>query len=1139
MEFAGERIIMGEVDHELKQDHKSFYNFAKLFVKDKRVLDAACGSGYGSAILGQVAKEVAGIDNSYETIEYARKKFAKVNISFEIASLTDFPYKDQSFDVVVSFETLEHVNEERKIVFLEEVKRILKHEGILIISIMNSKSDKKTVSDSFQVKEPELKKFENLLKDNFSKVYFLDQNHEVFSNIISKLPTSEYLVTICSNKEIDELNAYVEIKKDDRYRSLLNWALKNHRIIENNTRINELEHTIEVLKQTIKIKESKIISIKQTLNDRNITLRIKSELLDIMEYAKYQQNLIISDLEKNSKNDKDLIASLEEKNFVKDERIKNDKDLIASLEKQIYELNEKARDMNCSFLSQNKFLEQQLLLITKKHEEKTKELNQIILNKEGHIALLLESDRELDRITNSRSWRYMTYIWKLRDFILPKDSKRRLLVKLIYKSIKLPRRVIKMLTRSNVKKFFYYLNREGVSGVSRRIDEYIIGTKISRQVLSITPVEDSLKKNISDYEKISFKTLDHPTVSIIIPVYNQFGYTYNCLKSILENSGDINYEVIIANDCSTDLTTCINEVVSGIRVITNKENLRFLKNCNNAAKFAKGKYILFLNNDTQVQENWLNPLITLIESNEKVGMVGSKLVYPDGRLQEAGGIFWKDASAWNYGHRSDPNAPEFNYVKEVDYISGASIMILSKLWEEIGGFDETFAPAYCEDSDLAFTVRSKGFKVMYQPQSVVVHFEGVSNGTDTSSGQKAYQVVNQKKFFEKWKAVLEEEHFPNGEHVFLARDRTRNKKTIVVVDHYIPTFDKDAGSRTVYLYLKLLVDMGFNVKLIGDNFYKSEPYASQFEQIGIEILYGPYFANHWKDWLKENAKYINHVFLNRPHISIKYIDFIREHMQAKITYYGHDLHFLRELREYKLTGNEALLDSSTNWKQIELGIMKKADTVFTLSTDEQLIINEELNCQKALISPIFYFKKFDYPTNNVKDKKDIIFVGGFGHRPNEDGVLWFTQYVWGKIQDELPDVRFIIIGSKPTDKIKELASERIIVTGFVSDEELADYYQNSRICVIPLRYGAGVKGKTIEAMYHKTAIVSTSIGIEGLPDIDEYIQATDKEEDFANRVVELYENDILLEETINKYSQYIKEHFSYEQAWGLFEKVFS
>lgn len=164
-------------------------------------------------------------------------------------------------------------------------------------------------------------------------------------------------------------------------------------------------------------------------------------------------------------------------------------------------------------------------------------------------------------------------------------------------------------------------------------------------------------------------------------------------------------------------------------------------------------------------------MVDLMKKNQNIGMTGAKLVYPNGCLQEAGGILWKDGSAWNYGHMKNPTDPEYCYVKEADYISGAAIMIRASLWNEIGGFDESFAPAYYEDTDLAFEVREKGYEVFLQPASVVVHFEGISNGTDTSAGLKNYQVVNQKKFYEKWKDVLETENFENGTNVYLAKDR--------------------------------------------------------------------------------------------------------------------------------------------------------------------------------------------------------------------------------------------------------------------------------------------------------------------------------------------------------------------------------
>ena len=163
----------------------------------------------------------------------------------------------------------------------------------------------------------------------------------------------------------------------------------------------------------------------------------------------------------------------------------------------------------------------------------------------------------------------------------------------------------------------------------------------------------------------------------------------------MDTCGDLAYEIVLADDASTDATRNIQKKVSGIRVVRNEQNLRFLRNCNNAAKSARGEFIVFLNNDTQVQDGWLQSLLRLMDARPDCGMAGSKILFPDANLQEAGGIVWRDGTAWNYGRGQSADKPEFNYVKEVDYISGCSIMIRTALWREIGGFDERFAPAYC------------------------------------------------------------------------------------------------------------------------------------------------------------------------------------------------------------------------------------------------------------------------------------------------------------------------------------------------------------------------------------------------------------------------------------------------------------
>ena len=360
-----------------------------------------------------------------------------------------------------------------------------------------------------------------------------------------------------------------------------------------------------------------------------------------------------------------------------------------------------------------------------------------------------------------------------------------------------PKQILCYLKPYKIKRLFYYLFHGGIKKVAKVLDDRVLmGTDLK---LAISIGRQISGKNIWDYPPIHFPKESSPLVSIIIPVHNQFNYTYACLRSIAENTGTIRYEILVADDCSSDFTTEISKIIPNITVVKNNSQVYFLRNCNNAALKAKGDYLLFLNNDTQVQKNWLSPLVELLEKEPQIGLTGSCLVYPDGKLQEAGGIIWNDGSAWNYGNGKNPAMPEYRYVKEVDYISGASIMIRNSIWKQLGGFDEKFAPSYCEDSDLAFSVRKLGYKVVYQPASIVVHFEGVSNGRDTSTGIKAYQLANQKNLFNKWKNVLAQEHLKNGTDSFLARDRSQIKKRILIFDHRVPCYDRDAWSINAFL----------------------------------------------------------------------------------------------------------------------------------------------------------------------------------------------------------------------------------------------------------------------------------------------------------------------------------------------------
>lgn len=784
---------------------------------------------------------------------------------------------------------------------------------------------------------------------------------------------------------------------------------------------------------------------------------------------------------------------------------------IESLNNNIKEVNKKLQIKENEITNKNTQLENK---------------NSLIAEKDEQIRQLQYLERELKEIKNSFFVKAMYKWYKIRDFVLPKGSRRRLFVKVMANLVKHPVKMIKTISFSRIGKFFVLLFKGDVYRISEKVEDVTLSDF------------DRMKLNIesgSDRTKLRFAYCEDPVVSIVLPVYNQFDYTYLCLKSILKHCKKYPYEIIVGDDCSDDEIKDLKKYAENIRIIRNEKNLGFIRNCNHAAKYAKGKYIVFLNNDTQVQEKWLESLVELIESDETIGMVGSKLVYPDGTLQEAGGIIWRDGSGWNYGRNKSPLDSEYNYVKDVDYISGASIMVGKELWEKIGGFDERYCPAYFEDSDLAFAIRKKGYRVVYQPLSVLVHFEGVSNGTDENSGLKHYQVVNKEKFVEKWKNELEQQYASEVD-VFKARDRSKDKKTIVVIDHYVPQYDKDAGSKTTVQYLKMFVKKGFNVKFVPDNFYYDETNVKMLQQMGIEVLYGEKYAKHIFDWIIQNEKHIDYVYLNRPHISIKYIDFIKDKTDIRIMYYGHDLHFLRTEREYELNKDPQTREEARKWKEQEFHILRKADMNYYPSSVEVGEIKSIDNSimVKAIVPYIFgEHRKNNFDSNK---REGILFVGGFTHKPNLDAVNWFLNEIYPKLDAQIKP--FYIVGSNPPQDLLDLNMDNVIVKGYVSEQELQRLYDSCRLVVAPLRYGAGIKGKIIEAMYNGVPIVTTSVGAEGIQECEKILFINDDADEMATTINELYDNAKLLKMRSLSEQDYIKKNYSLENAWEIVKDDF-
>ncbi len=637
---------------------------------------------------------------------------------------------------------------------------------------------------------------------------------------------------------------------------------------------------------------------------------------------------------------------------------------------------------------------------------------------------------------------------------------------------------------------------------------------------------------------------ERPDASIIIPVYNNVIDTLLCISSVLEDGTSRSYEIIVADDGSNDATPQIIANLGGVvRYLRQPRNYGFLGNCNEAAKQAVGQHIVLLNNDTLVMPNWLDALLDTFDQHDEVGLSGSKLISWDGTLQEAGGIYWNDGSAWNFGRGADAHAAEFNYLKDVDYISGAAIAIPTAIWRAMDGFDEIYAPAYCEDSDIAFRLRESGYRTLLNPASEVLHHEGRSHGRDVNSGIKAYQVKNQETFLERWRSVLERDHYPNAQNVMRARDRSYYKKHVLVIDHYIPQWDQDAGSRSTFMCIKALLNLGYAVTFWPDNLWRDPQYTPRLQQMGVEVIYGGQYHEGFADFMRSRLGLYDAVFANRPHIAVNYLDIVRETSAATIIYYGHDLHFKRMMNAR--SAGEPVDDLSiADMRRQELTVCAQADVVLYPDQNEVDIVQNELGGERVYKAlPVYAFDtdKFDegaraLPIIVRNNRLRLLFVGGFNHTPNQDGILWFVRDIFPIIQKTFGGVHLTIVGSKAPEAVLALGGGAIEIAGFVSDDRLAELYAEASLVIAPLRYGGGVKGKVIEAMATGVPLVTTPTGAQGLNDPENLMFIASAADEFAQAVIQALTDRVEATDRARRALEYVRSHYSMQTLQAMFHE---
>jgi GT2 family glycosyltransferase/ubiquinone/menaquinone biosynthesis C-methylase UbiE len=621
---------------------------------------------------------------------------------------------------------------------------------------------------------------------------------------------------------------------------------------------------------------------------------------------------------------------------------------------------------------------------------------------------------------------------------------------------------------------------------------------------------------------LSFPPVSEPDVSIVIPLYAHAELTDAALRSILDNTNDVSYEVILVDDSEDPPTKALLERVSGAKVIVNASNLGYLRSTKRGADAAAGRWLVLCNNDIEVEPGWLGELLDCGESDPSIAVVVPKYVYPDGSLAEAGGIVFRDGTGANYGRGEDPARCHYEYRREVDYGSAAALMVRTDFWREVGGFDERFEPMYYEDTDLCFEARRRGLRVMYEPRSEVIHVEGATAGTDENSGHKRHQARNRPKFVEKWGAELQAGHVEADRALLWMAANLRRGPRVLVVDHRVPTWDRDSGSLRMRGMLEALHDLGCQVTFLPVNALAAQPYTSELQRIGIEVLYGI----DLRAALRRIGPGLSLAILSRPQFAKEWLKQVHQYApQAPVVFDTVDLHWLREARRAALTaGNGAGLSRGVSaMRERELGLVRATDATLVVTEEERAHVISDVPEALVQVVPNVHEPRQSVP--GPEGRRGVLFVGGFEHPPNVHGALVLVREVMPIVWRELGDVPVTIVGADAPAEVEQLASELVHVRGWVPD--LDPVLDSARMLLAPLTYGAGLKGKVTQALAVGLPVLTTPIGAEGLDAVDgEHMLIGDSPAGMAQRAVRLLCDDALWRRLSNAGQELVAAHCS-------------
>jgi GT2 family glycosyltransferase len=567
---------------------------------------------------------------------------------------------------------------------------------------------------------------------------------------------------------------------------------------------------------------------------------------------------------------------------------------------------------------------------------------------------------------------------------------------------------------------------------------------------------------------------DNPEISIILVLFNRAELTLACLRSIAENYSE-RLEIIIVDNASFDDTPLLLDRLRGARIIRNSENRHFLLSVNQAAKEARGQYLLLLNNDAQILPGTLHSALNTINSAPGIGAVGGRLILLDGTLQEAGSILWRDGSCLGYGRGDNPFAPMYMFRRDVDYCSGAFLLTPRHIWKELGGFDESFSPAYYEETDYCSRLWEHQLRVVYDPNAVLLHYEFASSQSQVHATD--LQREHQRVFAARHEALLAGHFVPDLNSILPARMKDQAKKRILFIDDRVPhTWLGSGFPRARAILLALLKQECFITFYPLSEF--GESWTSVYNDMPREIEfmagYGPQLL---EPFLRNRQRYYDTIFVSRPHNMKILKPLLAGHPEwfeaTSIIYDAEAIFVTREITYRQLSGAPFSSEEADALLQEEVDLASAADCIVAVSPPDAEQFRkhgiEDVRIIGHSLAPALTPRSFEQRTG-------FLFVGAIHEElsPNGDSLIWFLEEILPRIQAKLgPDVPFTIAGVNKSERVKQLAASTVQITGHVAD--LTKLYDACRVFVAPTRYAAGIPHKVHEAAARGLPIVATTL----------------------------------------------------------------